>query len=291
MNVRYTIPAFVIACALGLAALPAQAQTAPAPTGAGADLVGGADHPYGDGGVTPDQAAQLGDILGSDGGIDSVIDELQPMNGVPGFGGPPADSDDGIDSVIDELQPMNGVPGFGGPVAGNDAGEGGVEPLPRNADGVPQVDLPLGDPADLGPDAAEGDGGNDGDADDGMSADEYADHLDDNADEWDDLADGASDPADAARWRKHAKDLRAEAARARAQAARDQAQQQAQLMAVDNAVSVAVNSVGQHIRPQTGMHAAGHAARAGSHAAARAATPHVETPRLVITVGPSMMHY
>jgi hypothetical protein len=264
MNVRYTIPAFVIACALGLAALPAQAQTAPAPTGAGADLVGGADHPYGDGGVTPDQAAQLGDILGSDGGIDSVIDELQPMNGVPGFSRP---------------------------VAGNDAGEGGVEPLPRNADGVPQVDLPLGDPADLGPDTAQGDGANDGDADDGMSADEYADHLDGNADEWDDLADGASDPADAARWRKHAKDLRAEAARARAQAARDQAQQQAQLMAVDNAVSVAVNSVGQHIRPQTGMHAAGHAARASSHAAARAATPHVETPRLVITVGPSMMHY
>ena len=103
MNVHFSISALALACALGFAALPAQAQTAPPPTsatpeqtgrigdilfgdgidappystpgpptgprppeptGSGSDLVGGADHPHGDGGVTPDQSAELGDILG-----------------------------------------------------------------------------------------------------------------------------------------------------------------------------------------------------------------------------------
>jgi hypothetical protein len=236
------------AIAIGLASQPALAQTAPPSTGAGADLVGGADNPYNDLGITASESDGLGTILSGqdlDMGLAALMDHQSPPSVSPVT---PSLFDDQVN-----LAPLRDAPSDGA------ASEG------ANAD-----------------DTAE---------DNGMSADQYADHLDNNADAWDDLADNAADPADAAEWRKHAKDLRAEAARARARAARDQAQQQAQSMAVDNAVSVAINNVGQHIRPQTGMHAAQNAARAGSHAAARAATPHIEVPRLVIAVGPSMMHY
>ncbi len=55
----------------------------------------------------------------------------------------------------------------------------------------------------------------------GMSAEEYADHMNSNAQQWDDLADQAADPADAAGWRRRAAAMRAEAVRGYHQAAID----------------------------------------------------------------------
>ena len=55
----------------------------------------------------------------------------------------------------------------------------------------------------------------------GMSAEEYADHMNSNAQQWDDLADQAADPADAARWRKRAAAMRAEARKGLIQALLD----------------------------------------------------------------------
>ena len=241
--------AALVAIAIGLATLPAGAQTPPAPTGAGADLVGGADNPYNDLGITASESGGLGTILGGqdlDMGAASLMDHQSPPSNSPVIPSLFGDQDN--------LASLRDAPNDGA----------------------------ASDSADAG-DAAE---------DNGMSADEYADPMDDNADAWDDLADNAADPADAAGWRKHAKDLRAEAARARAQAAKDKARQAALLQqssanTVGTAVSVAVNS---GIR--TAVNGAAHqAAHSATRVATMAVRPRVETPRFVITAGPTMYRY
>jgi hypothetical protein len=120
---------------IGAMSVPAAAQNAPS----GAGLVGGADHTYGDGGVTPGQASDLADILG--GGSDSAVGDLSPIggNGNPLLGGSPSNGNG----------PANGNgPGTAGNSGGNsgdNSGGSGVPRLPRDANGNPVVDLPLGE--------------------------------------------------------------------------------------------------------------------------------------------------
>ncbi len=127
----------------------------------------------------------------------------------------------------------------------------------------------------------------------GMSAREYADHMNSNAQQWDDLADQAADPADAAGWRRRAAAMRAEAVKGYHQAAIDALDallaretgtdtgiflaSETGTNAVRNAVSVAVNvgirSVTHGVTPM----------------AIHVAPPRVEAPRptVMLTAGPS----
>jgi hypothetical protein len=251
--------AALAAIAMVLASQPALAQTAPAPSGAGANLVGGADNPYDDLGITPSEAAGLGTILGGE-DLDmaeaSVMDHQSPPSNPP---------------VIPTLL----------------EGEPELAQLRDTSTGDSESDT-----ADTGANAdADAGDGDDG----GMSADEYADHLDENADAWDDLADNAADPADAAEWSQHAKNLRAEAKKARAQAAKDKVRkvallQQSSANTVGTAINVAVNS---SIR--AAVNGATEGARMAAHSATRSATvavrPRVEAPRFVLQAGPTMYRY
>ncbi len=160
--------AVLVAIAIGVATLPAAAQTPPTPGACPAPGCDSADHAYGDGGVGFTDSGAMGDILFGD-GVD--LSEL-------GIAPPPQDSEDSSPEDSEDSSP------------GNSGANGGAS------------------------DSASENGG-------GMTAEEYADHMDSNAQQWDDLADQAADPADAAGWRQRAADLRAEAARARLQAARD----------------------------------------------------------------------
>lgn len=162
------LAATLVAIAIGVATLPAAAQTPPTPGACPAPGCDSADHAYGDGGAGFTDSGAMGDILFGD-GVD--LSEL-------GIAPPPQDSEDSSPEDSEDSSP------------GNSGANGGAS------------------------DSASENGG-------GMTAEEYADHMDSNAQQWDDLADQAADPADAAGWRQRAADLRAEAARARLQAARD----------------------------------------------------------------------